>query len=134
MGEIANLTGNTADAENYTNTAHNYISKWTNLGINKNATPPHTPLTYGNDSSAPSLAPGWKPWSPTLTIATTTATAFAPIVVQARAIKDQSGTVRFTLTFGGAAQGVAAVRLHPRCRFLQIPMRKLLASTLALQQ
>jgi hypothetical protein len=47
MGEIARLTGNTADAKNFTSTAQNYISQWQNLGIAHDENPPHTTLNYG---------------------------------------------------------------------------------------
>ncbi|CZR55322.1 probable glutaminase GtaA [Phialocephala subalpina] len=51
MAQIANLTGNTADAENYTSIAQNYIDQWQTLGIAHDATPPHTTLAYGmNDT------------------------------------------------------------------------------------
>ncbi|TVY85335.1 Glutaminase A [Lachnellula suecica] len=51
MAVIANLTGNTADAANYTNIAHSYIEQWQVLGIAHDATPPHTTLAYGmNDT------------------------------------------------------------------------------------
>lgn len=51
MGVIANLTGNTADATNYTNIAHDYITQWQTLGIAHDANPPHTTLNYGaNDT------------------------------------------------------------------------------------
>ncbi|KAJ5623081.1 hypothetical protein N7490_011686 [Penicillium lividum] len=51
MAVIANETGHTADAANYSSIAHDYITKWQDLGINKNASPPHTTLSYGNASS-----------------------------------------------------------------------------------
>ncbi|KAJ5738640.1 hypothetical protein N7493_001795 [Penicillium malachiteum] len=51
MSVIANKTGNTADAANYSTIAHDYIAKWQDLAINKNASPPHTTLSYGNWSS-----------------------------------------------------------------------------------
>ncbi|RDW82670.1 glutaminase GtaA [Coleophoma cylindrospora] len=47
MATIANLTGHTADAQNYTSIAHSYITQWQNLAINKNTTLPHTTLAYG---------------------------------------------------------------------------------------
>ena len=51
MAVIANLTGNTADASNYTNIAHDYITQWQTLGIAHDANPPHTTLNYGaNDT------------------------------------------------------------------------------------
>lgn len=51
MSVIANLTGNSADATNYTNIAHDYITQWQDLGIARDANPPHTTLEYGaNDT------------------------------------------------------------------------------------
>ena len=51
MAVIANLTGNTDDASNYTNIAHDYITQWQSLGIAQDANPPHTTLAYGmNDT------------------------------------------------------------------------------------
>ncbi|WPV23828.1 Glutaminase A [Fulvia fulva] len=51
MAQIANRTGNVADGQNYTRIAHDYITKWQNLGINYNDSPPHTTFNYGNASS-----------------------------------------------------------------------------------
>lgn len=51
MAVIANLTGNTTDGANFTNIAHSDINLWQSLGINRNATPPHTTLSYGNNTS-----------------------------------------------------------------------------------
>ena len=51
MAVIANLTGNTADATNFTNIAHSYIDQWEVLGVAQDANPPHTTLGYGlNDT------------------------------------------------------------------------------------
>ena len=51
MAVIANLTGNTADATNFTNIAHSYINQWQVLGVAQDANPPHTTLGYGlNDT------------------------------------------------------------------------------------
>ena len=51
MAVIANLTGNHADAANYTNIAHSYIDQWQVLGVAQDANPPHTTLGYGlNDT------------------------------------------------------------------------------------
>jgi len=51
MAVIANLTGHTADAANYSATAHSYITQWQNLGVAHDANPPHTTLNYGaNDT------------------------------------------------------------------------------------
>lgn len=47
MAVIANQTGHTADAMNYTGIAHSYISQWQKYAINNAATPPHTTLAYG---------------------------------------------------------------------------------------
>ncbi|KAG9847735.1 DUF1793-domain-containing protein, partial [Aureobasidium melanogenum] len=49
MAMIANLTGHTEDAQNFTSIAHNYITKWQQLGIAKgtNGSLPHTTLAYG---------------------------------------------------------------------------------------
>ncbi|KAF2212262.1 hypothetical protein CERZMDRAFT_112001 [Cercospora zeae-maydis SCOH1-5] len=51
MAQIANRTGNVEDAQNYTQIAHDYISKWQKLAINSNDNPPHTTFAYGNDST-----------------------------------------------------------------------------------
>jgi restriction endonuclease len=51
MAVIAELTGNTADASSYHNTATDYISKWQTLAVVSNAAPPHTNLAYNNDNS-----------------------------------------------------------------------------------
>lgn len=51
MAVIANETGHTADAANYSSIAKDYIGKWQDLAINKDANPPHTTLNYGNQSS-----------------------------------------------------------------------------------
>jgi hypothetical protein len=49
MAMIANLTGHTNDAKNFTNIAHDYITKWQQLGIAKgtNGSLAHTTLAYG---------------------------------------------------------------------------------------
>lgn len=51
MSVISKMTGHSADAANYSQIAHSYIRKWQNLGIAKNATPPHSTLNYNNDNS-----------------------------------------------------------------------------------
>jgi ABC-type phosphate transport system substrate-binding protein len=51
MAVIANETGHTSDAADYSAIAHDYITKWQELGINKNASPPHTTLSYGDSDS-----------------------------------------------------------------------------------
>jgi hypothetical protein len=48
MSEIAKLTGQTS---NYSSIASDYISKWQDLAIARNATPPHTTLSYGDTAS-----------------------------------------------------------------------------------
>jgi hypothetical protein len=53
MSVVANLTGNTADAQNYTNIAHSYLTQWEGLAI-VNATasaPAHTKLAYQDATS-----------------------------------------------------------------------------------
>ncbi|KAG9236431.1 hypothetical protein BJ875DRAFT_482256 [Amylocarpus encephaloides] len=51
MAIIANITGNTAAGEYYTNIAHSYITQWQTLGVAQDAHPPHTTLGYGlNDT------------------------------------------------------------------------------------
>ncbi|KAK5135123.1 hypothetical protein LTR08_005648 [Meristemomyces frigidus] len=51
FAQIANRTGHAEDGANYTNIAHEYITLWQTYGINYNASPPHTELSYGNSSS-----------------------------------------------------------------------------------
>ncbi|KAF2490135.1 glutaminase GtaA [Lophium mytilinum] len=51
MANIAAHTSHKADAKNYSSIAADYIDEWQTLGINKNSTPPHTTLNYGNESS-----------------------------------------------------------------------------------
>lgn len=51
MASIADLTGNTADAANFTNIAQSYISEWGRLGIATDAKPPHTTLSYGQNDT-----------------------------------------------------------------------------------
>ncbi|KAF2401026.1 DUF1793-domain-containing protein [Trichodelitschia bisporula] len=51
MGEIAKLTGNADDAARYSSTAKSYIAQWQQLGIARDANPPHTTLNYGNNDS-----------------------------------------------------------------------------------
>lgn len=49
MAIIANITGHTDDATNFTNIAHDYITKWQQLGIVQatNGSLAHTTLAYG---------------------------------------------------------------------------------------
>lgn len=51
MSVIAKETGHTADAANYSSIAHDYMNKWQTLAINKNVTPAHTTLSYGDENS-----------------------------------------------------------------------------------
>ncbi|KAJ5668292.1 uncharacterized protein N7477_006862 [Penicillium maclennaniae] len=51
MSVIANMTGHSDDAANYSSIAHNYISKWQTLAIAQDANPPHTTLSYGDNST-----------------------------------------------------------------------------------
>jgi hypothetical protein len=51
MAQIANLTGNVADSDNFTTIAHDYINKWQQLAIAQSANPPHTLFNYNNASS-----------------------------------------------------------------------------------
>lgn len=51
MAEIANRTGNTADSQNYSSIALDYIKQWQTLGIAHNASPPHTTLAYGKNGT-----------------------------------------------------------------------------------
>lgn len=51
MSEISKLTGNDDDATSYGDTAHDYIDQWQGYGINKASDPPHTTLSYGDDTS-----------------------------------------------------------------------------------
>ncbi|KAL4935733.1 hypothetical protein BDV06DRAFT_233994 [Aspergillus oleicola] len=49
MSVIAGLTGNSNDASNLTDYAHDYIARWQTLGISQNGS--HTTLSYGEDDS-----------------------------------------------------------------------------------
>ena len=51
MAQIANLTGNTDDAANFSSTATDYINQWYDLSNAAGASPPHTTLNYGADDS-----------------------------------------------------------------------------------
>ncbi|KGO75297.1 protein of unknown function DUF1793 [Penicillium italicum] len=51
MAVIANQTGHTADAANYSSIAKDYITQWQNLAIAKHANPPRTTLSYGDTAS-----------------------------------------------------------------------------------
>ncbi|KUJ19273.1 DUF1793-domain-containing protein [Mollisia scopiformis] len=51
MSVIAQKTGNTADATNFSSIAHSYISQWQQLAVVSTASPPHTNLDYQDNSS-----------------------------------------------------------------------------------
>lgn len=51
MAAISNITGHRAEGANHSRIAHDYIAKWQTLGINHNANPPHTTLSYGSPNS-----------------------------------------------------------------------------------
>lgn len=51
MAVIAGETGHESDAANYNNIAHDYITQWQDLAINKDASPWHTTLSYGDKTS-----------------------------------------------------------------------------------
>lgn len=54
MAQIAEITGHTADSQNFSSIAQDYITRWMDLGIaetSDNFTAPHTTLAYGmNDT------------------------------------------------------------------------------------
>jgi hypothetical protein len=51
MSVIASKTGNSADATNFSNIAHNYITQWQQLAVVTAANPPHTNLDYQDSTS-----------------------------------------------------------------------------------
>ncbi|KAH6875974.1 hypothetical protein BKA58DRAFT_310214, partial [Alternaria rosae] len=51
MSQMSRIIGETADADNYTAIAHDYITRWIDLGINKAANPSHSILNYGNETT-----------------------------------------------------------------------------------
>ena len=51
MSVIAEQTSHYSDAHNYSKIARDYIEQWQILGINKDASPPHTTLSYGDANS-----------------------------------------------------------------------------------
>ncbi|KAH6664891.1 hypothetical protein B0J14DRAFT_238768 [Halenospora varia] len=51
MATISKLTGNTADAANYSSIAKDYITKWQGFAVVKDASPPHTNLHYQDPTS-----------------------------------------------------------------------------------
>ncbi|TAQ88111.1 hypothetical protein B7494_g3561 [Chlorociboria aeruginascens] len=48
MSQIALLTNNSGDSQNYTTISHSYISQWQNLSIVQSPGLPHTTLSYGS--------------------------------------------------------------------------------------
>lgn len=48
---IANLTGHQDESVEYGSTAQEWIQEWQQLGVNSNASPPHTVLNYGDNDS-----------------------------------------------------------------------------------
>lgn len=54
MAQIAEVTGNDADGQNFTNIAKDYVTRWMDLAIaetSANFTRPHTILSYGNNDT-----------------------------------------------------------------------------------
>ncbi|OQE49106.1 hypothetical protein PENNAL_c0460G05787 [Penicillium nalgiovense] len=51
MAVIANQTGHTADAADYSRIAKDYITQWQDLAIAKGTNPPRTTLSYGDPAS-----------------------------------------------------------------------------------
>ena len=51
MAQIANLTGHTDTATNYSTIAHDYLSQWLTLGFALDTDPPHAKLSYGSVES-----------------------------------------------------------------------------------
>ncbi|KAI1121927.1 glutaminase GtaA [Nemania abortiva] len=51
MADISKITGHANDSSMYLNISTSYIKQWQTLGINSEANPPHTTLSYGNESS-----------------------------------------------------------------------------------
>ncbi|RMZ04257.1 hypothetical protein D0862_05374 [Hortaea werneckii] len=51
MSMIAQMTGHADDSSNYADIAESYIAQWQDLGIAQDANPPHTTLSYGDNSS-----------------------------------------------------------------------------------
>lgn len=51
MSMIAQMTGHADDSSNYADIAGSYIAQWQDLGIAQDANPPHTTLSYGDNSS-----------------------------------------------------------------------------------
>lgn len=51
MSQIADLTGRSGDASNYSSIAQSYIKQWETLGLAQQASPPHTTLNYTNNAT-----------------------------------------------------------------------------------
>ena len=51
MGEISHLVGDDSEAQRYNAIAADYIEKWQEYGIARDAQPPHTTLNYGANES-----------------------------------------------------------------------------------
>ena len=51
MAQIANLTGHSSSATNYSTIAHDYMTQWQTLGFAPNASPAHAKLSYANAES-----------------------------------------------------------------------------------
>ncbi|RMJ27040.1 Glutaminase [Aspergillus sp. HF37] len=51
MSVISDMTGHPEHARNHTRIAHDYIKKWQLLGVNHEANPPHSTLSYGDPKS-----------------------------------------------------------------------------------
>lgn len=51
MAQMSKIINETADAQNYTTIAHDYITKWQNLGVNSGDNPKHSSLNYNNAST-----------------------------------------------------------------------------------
>lgn len=51
MSVISDMTGHPEHASNHTRIAHDYIKKWQSLGVNHEANPPHSTLSYGDPKS-----------------------------------------------------------------------------------
>jgi hypothetical protein len=51
MSQMSRIVNETADAQNYTSIAHDYITKWQNMGINGAVDPKHSTLNYNNAST-----------------------------------------------------------------------------------
>ena len=51
MSQVANVTNHPFDGEVYSSIAHDYIDQWQTLGINHDANPPHTTLSYNQPDS-----------------------------------------------------------------------------------